>query len=125
MNPVSATADESAPPVPPDVQQQQDGNPLQQYGRGAAQQNFQQGSSLDFVGKLMKEVAERLQKAAQVLSVDAPEVMPIWKTMVGAGAQLEKALQQKKQSEAQASSPGLAPAQAAMQPAEGPPAMSY
>ena len=121
MNPT--TPDNTSPPVPPDVQRQQEGNSLQQFGRGAAQNSFQQGTSLDFVGQLMKEVIERLQKIAQVLSVDAPEVMPIWKMMVGTGAQLEQALQKKQQSQGQPSSPGLAPPQAAMQQAEGPPAM--
>lgn len=126
MNPTSASADTSSPPVPPDVQEQQDGNPLQKFGRGAAQQqgsSFQQGNSLDFVEMMLKESAERLTKVAQVLSVDAPELMPIWKMIVGAAAQLEQGVQKKKQGQSQASSPGLAPAQAAMQPAEGPPAM--
>lgn len=124
MNP--SAADTSSPPVPPDVQEQQNGNPLQKFASGAAQSqgSFQQGTSLDFVLQMFKEVIERLGKVAQVLSIDAPELMPIWKMMVGAGAQLEQAVQKKKQGQAQASTPGLAPAQAAMQPAEGPPAMS-
>ena len=106
--------DTQTPPLPPDVTDQQQGNPLEQLAGQSAQQGgnaFQQApTGLQLLEQLYNEVAEKLSKIAEVAQMEDPTQIEYVKKMGQVGAQAMKSIQQAKQkSQGQGSRAGLEP----------------
>lgn len=102
------------PPLPPDVTDQQQGNPLEQLAGQAAQGGknaFQQApTGLQLIEQLFNQVAETLSKIAEVAQMEDPTMIEYVKKMGQVGAQAMKSVQQAKQkSQGQGSRAGLEP----------------
>lgn len=90
------------PPTPPDVKQQQQGNPAQEFVKGAAQQAPQPvDAGKEYVLKGFAEIAKNAEKIAAVLSTDAPELMPIFVKGVTAFKMVEQMFQKQSQGQGQ------------------------
>lgn len=105
--PISQTG---APPQPPNVVSQQQGNPaLLQYAQQAAANGASaqpQGDPADaFVKQGLDQIADILGKVAKVITVKRPELIPVVKQMAGAGSTLQQEYS-KSQAQGQASPAG-------------------
>ena len=105
-------ADTATPPLPPDVTGQQQSAPLGDYADGAQQQQAPQGgvaqsamSSAQMLEMLYNEIAEKLDKAAQVANVSDPAQMEYIKKMAQVGSAAIKDIQMSKQKQSQGPGP--------------------
>ncbi len=81
------------PPMAPQVAQQQAMPPLRQFAQGggmaSAQQAVNSVPSMDLVASLLDQGAGLLQKIAQILQSERPELIPLLKPVVQGLAMLE------------------------------------
>lgn len=115
-------ADNSQPPVSPEVRRQQQGPALQQYAQGAAAQEAQskpEDVGKDFVLEGFKQVAQVMEKMAKAISATQPELMPLFLKAVTAMKMVEQGFSKASQGQGAPMAAGSEPGQSP----EGPEAM--
>jgi len=89
------------PPIPPSVgAQQAGGNPMTQFMETMQQPNplaNGQGDSMGYVAEMLTQMETLATQVAQVLSVEAPDLMPYLKVLAQAGSQLSSSVMERTQ----------------------------
>ncbi|NJL72281.1 MAG: hypothetical protein HC888_12210 [Candidatus Competibacteraceae bacterium] len=85
----------STPPIPSNIASQQAGAPpdpsmafMEQMNMSAMGPANGQGDTVGFAVQELANVATSLDKVSQIISLEFPQLMPLVKTMSGAGSQL-------------------------------------